>query len=64
MSTKYYQLKVTEKELLAIMSIIDTADGMIGCADVDNEGDLSADSEARIGIKAFDKMMKRNGLTR
>jgi len=64
MATKYYQLKVTEKELLAIISIIDTAEAMVGCADVDNEGDLSADAEAEIGIKAFDKVMKRNGLSR
>jgi len=63
MATKYYQLKVTEKELLAIIDIFDTVEGSLGCSDSE-DNETTPDDEGKAGLKAFDKVMKRNGLSR
>ena len=63
MATKFYQLKITEKELLAIIEVFNTVEGTIGCSDSE-DNEITPDEEAKAGLYAFDKMMKRNSLTR
>lgn len=63
MATKYYKLKVTEKELLAIIEIFNTVEGSIGCSDSE-DNEPTPDDEAKKGLKAFDCMMNRNGISR
>lgn len=48
------KLEITEKELLAIIDIVNTMEGMIGC------GDDNFDEEQLSNIKNIDALLKRH----
>lgn len=54
MATKYY--KVTEKELMALITTVDTCMAMVGC------GDDGLEREAKASRKAITDIGKRHGV--
>ncbi|MDY3328167.1 hypothetical protein PG299_10115 [Riemerella anatipestifer] len=62
MAKKKFTLELTEQELLDIVDLFSTAEAMIGCAELLNDGDEEPDEVVAKQIKRFKRMLARNKL--